>query len=68
MLHYNRIDVSEGIQVNETSKLKDWDKHICHYWYFLDKLFKVQPDACNGCQDVLMTSMNLAILNIRSVD
>ena len=31
MLYYNRIDVSEGIQVNETSKLKDSDKHICHY-------------------------------------
>ena len=34
MLYYNRIDVSEGIDVNETSASKQCD--ICHYWYFLN--------------------------------
>ena len=29
MLHYDRIDVSEGIGVNKTSKSKECD--ICHY-------------------------------------
>ena len=29
MLHYNRIDVSEGIDVNKTSESKECD--ICHY-------------------------------------
>ena len=35
MLYYNRIDVFEGIHVNETSVSKQCD--IGHYWYFLNK-------------------------------
>ena len=38
MLYFNRIHVSEGIDVHETSKLKEQD--ICHYWYFLKKVLK----------------------------
>ena len=34
MLYYDRIDVSEGIDGNKTSKLNKYD--ICHYWYFLN--------------------------------
>ena len=30
MLYFNRIDVSEGIDVNKTSESKECD--ICHYW------------------------------------
>ena len=30
MLYCDRIDVSEGIDVNKTSALKECD--ICHYW------------------------------------
>ena len=33
MLYYDRIDVSEGIDVNKTSASKLCD--ICHYWYFV---------------------------------
>ena len=32
MLYYDRIDVSEGIDINKTNALKECD--ICHYWYF----------------------------------
>ena len=69
MLYYDRIDVSEGIDVNKTSASKECD--ICHYWYFLNYSFKFQPNACNRCHDLLMTSMNLsdiAILNIKGAD
>ena len=68
MIWYDRIGVSEGIDVNKTSKLKECD--ICHYWYFLNKGFKFQPNVCNRCHDLFMMSMNLsdiAILNIKSV-
>ena len=58
MLYYDRIDISEAIDVNESSESKECD--ICHYWYFLDKEFKSQQDVCNGCHDVLMMSMNLS--------
>ena len=32
MLEYNRIDISEGIDVTRTSLSKECD--ICHYWCF----------------------------------
>ena len=35
MLYYHRINVSEGINVKNTSKSKR--NNICHYWYFLDQ-------------------------------
>ena len=69
MLYFDRIDVSEGIDVNKTSASKECD--ICHYWYFLNYSFKFQPNVCNRCHDLLMMSMNLsdiAILNIKGSD
>ena len=40
MLNYDRTDVSERIDVTKTNESKECD--ICHYWYFLDKGFKLQ--------------------------
>ena len=68
MLYFDKIDVSEGIDVNKTSGSKECD--ICHCWYFLNKGFKFQPYVCNRCHDLLM-SMNLSniyILNIKNAD
>ena len=68
-LYFDRIDVSEGVDVNKTSKLKECD--ICHYWYFLNKGFKFQPYVSNGCLDLLMMPMNLsdiAISKIKNAD
>ena len=45
MLYFDRIDVSEGIDVNKRSESKECD--ICHFWYFLGPGFKFQPNACN---------------------
>ena len=69
MSYYDGIDVPEGIYVNKTIELKKCD--ICHYWYFLDKGFGLQPDVYKGCHGVLMMSMNLsdtAILNVNGAD
>ena len=33
---YERIEVSEGIDVNKVSESKHCDN--CHYWYFLNKM------------------------------
>ena len=60
MLYYDKIDASEGIDINKTSA-----------WYFLHKGFRFQPYVCNGCHDVLTMSINLndlAILNMRGAD
>ena len=40
LLYYDRTDISPGIDVNKTSKLKECN--IYHYWYLLDKGFKFQ--------------------------
>ena len=69
MLYYDRIEVSEEIDINKTSALKEYD--ICHYWYFLDKVLKFQQYICNGCHNVLMISINFndfAVLNTDSAD
>ena len=46
MLYYDRTDISEGIDINKTSVLKECD--ICHCCYFLDKGCKFQPYVFNG--------------------
>ena len=69
MLYYEGIDVSEGIDVNKTSKSEECN--ICHYWYFLNDGFKFQSYVCNRCHDLLMICMNLCniyILNIKNAD
>ena len=55
MLYLDRIDVSEGINVNKTSEEHD----IYHHWYFLNFSYKFQANVCNGCHDWLLTSTNL---------
>ena len=69
MLFYDRIDVSEGTDINKTSSTKKCD--ICHYWYFLNKGFKFQIYACNKCHDLLMMCMklsNIYILNNKNAN
>ena len=40
MLVYDRIDISERIDINKTNKSKECK--ICHYWYFKDISFKYE--------------------------
>ena len=56
MLEYNRIDISEGVDVNKTNLSKECD--ICHYWYFKDIGFKYEPYLCNGCHDLMQKAMS----------
>ena len=65
MLYFDRIVVSEGIDVNKTSASKECD--ICRYWYFLDYSFKFQPNVCNRCHNLLMMSVNLSDINILNI-
>ena len=66
MLEYDRIDISEGIDVNKTSALKECD--ICHYWYLKDIGFKYEPYLCNRCHDLMQKAMsfnNVAIVYVK---
>ena len=50
MLEYDRIDLSEGIDVNKTSNSRECS--FFHYYYFLDKNFNYQKYLCDGCHDM----------------
>ena len=60
MLEYDRIDISEGIDVNKSNLPKECD--IYHYWYFKDTDFKHEPYLCNGCHDLMQKAWALIIL------
>ena len=69
MLQYEKIDVSEGIDTNETSASKEC--MLFHYWYFKDVGFRFEPHVCNKCRYVLVTAYKLksiAILNVKKAD
>ena len=56
MLEYDRIDNSEGIDINKKRASKEYD--ICHYWYFLSKNFNYWPYLCNGCHDLMQKAIS----------
>ena len=67
MLEYDRIDISEVIDVNKTSASKECD--ICHYWYFKNIGFKYEPYLYNGCHDLMQKSLsfnNVVIVYIKA--
>ena len=69
MLQYEKIDVSEGIDINKSNKSKEC--MLCHYWYFKDIGYRFEPYACNKCHDISMMVYDLddfMILNVKGVD
>ena len=64
MLEYDRIDISEGIDINkceETSR----ECSLCKFNFFLDKILKYGPYLCDGCYMFMKTvsTQKLTILN-----
>ena len=69
MLEYERIDISEVIDLNKSDKSKECD--ICYYWYFLDKNVNYEPYLSNGCHDLMQKAINfndVAIVSIKGSD
>ena len=58
MLEYDRIDISERLDINKTNSSTECD--ICYYGYFLDKGFKYEPYLCNGCHGLMQKAMNFS--------
>ena len=66
MLEYNRIDISEEIDVNKTNLSNECK--LCHYWFFKDIGFKYEPYLCNACHDLMQKAMsfnNVAVVYIK---
>ena len=65
MLEYDRIDISEGIDIKkckETSK----ECNLCKFYYFLNKNFNHGPYLCDVFYDMSLKAVsikNLAINN-----
>ena len=62
MLEYDRIDISEGVDVNEISLSKECD--ICRHWHFKDIGFKYEPHLCNGSHDLMQKAMSFNNVSI----
>ena len=66
MLEYDRIDISEGIDVDISNKSKECI--LFHYWYFLNKNFSYGPYLCDGCNNMVWKSndfKNIAIVHVK---
>ena len=66
MPEYDRIDISEEIDVNKTSLPKECD--ICRYWYFKDIGFRYEPNFTNDCHDLMQKVMafnNVTIIYVK---
>ena len=66
MLEYDRIDISEGIDINKTNKSKEC--MLCRYWYFLDKNFSYGPYLCDSCYNMMQKFLdfqNIAIVYVK---
>ena len=56
MLEYDRIDISEGIDINKTNPSKECK--ICQYCYLKDIGFKYEPYLCNGCFGLMQKAIS----------
>ena len=63
MLEYDKIDVSEGIDVNKLSD-KSRECRLNHFWFVLYRNFHYQKYYCNDCYDM---SKAVSINNLTAI-
>ena len=67
MLYYNRINISEGIDLPKSSNRKEC--MIRHYWFYNSCI--LQDSVCNACHDLTMVSVNksdIAFITVKNVN
>ena len=65
MLEYDKINISEGIDINKCEEISARCS-LCNFYCFLDKNFSYGPFLCNGCCDMSLKAVsmqNLTIIN-----
>ena len=68
MLEYDRIDVSEKIDINKANASKECK--ICHYQYFKYIDFKYEPNIGNGCHGLMQKAISfndVAIVYVKGI-
>ena len=66
MLKYDKIDITEGIDVDKTNKSREC--MFCHYWYYLNKNFSYGTFTCDCCYNILQRStgfQNIPIVRVK---
>ena len=66
MLEYERIDISDGIDVDMSAKSKEC--MLCHYCCFLDKNFSYGPNLCDRSYNIVQKCnklKNIAIVHVK---
>ena len=63
MLQYQKIDISEEIDINKIDASKKCQ--VCHYWFFKDSGFKFQEHVCNKGHDLLTIGYSIRYNNIK---
>ena len=63
MLEYDRINLSEGIDVN---RCEDTLRKcgLCQYYYFINKNFNYQRYLCDGCHDMSVKALSMQHLTV----
>ena len=56
MLEYDRMEISEGIDIEKTNKSKEC--MLSHHWYFLHMNFSYGPYLCDGCYNMTQKSID----------
>ena len=62
MVENERIDISEGVDVNKTVDLHDYI--ICHNCYFFKFTDRFQPKVCNGPNGFLQKAVSFNVLQL----
>ena len=68
MLYYDRIDISEGIDLAKSNNSKEC--MIRQYWFF-NHGFKFKDYVCNRCHDLTILNgniFNITIITVKNVD
>ena len=65
MLEYDRIDISEGIDIKNVKKHLENVIYV-NFIIFLDKNFNYGPYLCNGCYDMSLKAVS--IKNLTNID
>ena len=58
MLEYDRIDISQGIDINKCEE-PSARCSLCNVYYFLVKNFSYGPFLYNGCYDMFLKAVSM---------
>ena len=68
MLKYDKVDITEGIDLKKTNDSKQCIS--CHFWYYLNKNFSYGPFTCDDCYNIVQKSIdfkNIAIIYVKKL-